>query len=315
MKGISPCITLVYSSDDNYAMHMAISMMSVERHTSSKIKFIIFESGISLKSKKFIAEHIKSDVEYVTIDAESFSHFPITIDYISVTTYFRLKILSYLKDVSRIIYIDVDALVGGDISELWAESLNGKAVGAILDPTIEIFFQDYKSLIGLPSDHYYFNAGILLMDLDRLRVVDFDERVDHYFLTYSKRIKYQDQDILNGALIGEVCYLNPRYNYMPSHRKLMKRKHSGKRNTYPDGVVMSKYPLVISHFCGGRKPWSIHCVHDGFQIYQSLVRLTPSNKIYENNNENLLLYKRLLMKLRQRWVKTFSKFTNLNLKP
>lgn len=307
-------ITLVYSSDDNYAMHMAISMMSVERHTSAKIKFIIFESEISEKNKRFINENIISDVEYVTIDIESFNHFPITIDYISVITYFRLKILSFLKDVKKIIYIDVDALVGGDISELWSESLYGKAVGAILDPTIEVFGNNYKNLIGLPSEHYYFNAGILLMDLDRLRCIEFDKRVENYFNAYSTIIKYQDQDILNGALVGEVCYLNPRYNYMPSHRKLTKSKYLDKRSVYASSLVISRPPLVISHFCGGKKPWNRNCAHDGFQIYEKLIKLTPSREYYDNSDNSLELYKRLVIKIRQLWIETFSKFTNLNLK-
>ncbi|MGL5358331.1 MAG: glycosyltransferase family 8 protein [Shewanella sp.] len=248
MKKDSSCITLVYSSDDNYAMHMAISMMSVERHTSSEIKFIIFESEISEKNKQFIANNIMSEVEYFPINIDSFNHFPITIDYISATTYFRLKILSFLPEIRRIIYIDVDALVGGDISELWFEELHGKAVGAILDPTVEIFGNDYKKSIGLPAEHYYFNAGIILMDLDKLRCIDFEKRADDYFKDFSMEIKYQDQDILNGSLIGEVCYLNPRYNYMPSHRKIAKPKYSTLCGKYEKNLVKSSFPLVVSHF-------------------------------------------------------------------
>lgn len=310
----SSYITIVYSSDDNYSIHMAISMMSVERHTSSEIKFIIFESEISDKSKNFIADNVKSSVEYVSIDVEAFSHYPITIDYISLTTYFRLKILSFLPDLNKIIYIDVDALVGGDISELWSESLHGNAVGAILDPTIEIFGGDYKKSIGLSEEHYYFNAGILLMDLEKMRNIDFEKRVEDYFNVFSKNIKYQDQDVLNGAFVGDVCYLNPRYNYMPSHRKLSKSKYSSLRKNYDESLVKSHFPLIISHFCGGRKPWNSNCAHDGFQIYRELVKATPLTNAYTGSSEPLRFDKFFMIKVRQSWIEIFSKFINLNLK-
>ncbi|HGE6115703.1 TPA: hypothetical protein ACGG8C_003529, partial [Vibrio cholerae] len=69
-------IPVVYASDDNYAHHMAISMMSVELNTEDNIKFLIFDCGISNDKKKMIKEYVKSEIEYFEVENEDLLDFP-----------------------------------------------------------------------------------------------------------------------------------------------------------------------------------------------------------------------------------------------
>lgn len=278
-------IPVVYASDDNYAHHMAISMMSVELNTEDNIKFLIFDCGISNDKKKMIKEYVKSEIEYFEVENEDLLDFPITIEYITLATYARLKITSILSDYKKVIYIDVDALVGGDISSLWNENLAGKSAGVVLDPTLEMFSDDYKLSIGLPKEHYYFNAGVMVFDLEKMRENKFNDKVEDYFMKYGNEIKYQDQDILNGALVNDVMYLNPRYNFMPSHANIRKKKNIDKLNQYHVSITIPLEPLIISHFCGGGKPWSYNSFHDGFQIYEQLIKRTAWLSSHKSSNK------------------------------
>lgn len=298
-------INLVYACDENYAQHMAISMMSAEMYTDKFINFYVFDAGIKDESKdKIKASVTNGSVTFITIDISDFKDFPKTIDYISIATYFRLKLPTYLSNVDKVIYIDVDAVVGGDLYQLWLEPLNGKPVGAVIDPTIEFFSDNYKINLGLENEQHYFNAGVLLIDVNKLREVKFESNVIDFFHEYGSIIKYQDQDILNGVLKGNVQYLNAKYNYMPSYKKLEKKelKISDRLNHL---LIKDGQPIIF-HFCGTKKPWYLSCSHDGFEIYEKILSLSlwKSYKITLDSNDNR---SKLLQYKYKRFIRRFKK--------
>lgn len=61
------------------------------------------------------------------------------------------------------LYLDSDILVLDDIVHLYDQPLNGKTIGAVIDPG------QTKALkrLGIESDAYYFNSGVMVIDIDR----------------------------------------------------------------------------------------------------------------------------------------------------
>ena len=59
--------------------------------------------------------------------------------------------------------------------------------------------KEYKKNIGLKPDGLYINAGVLLINLEKLRKVDISKRLGSYMTKYEKLINYADQDVLNGT--------------------------------------------------------------------------------------------------------------------
>ena len=54
--------------------------------------------------------------------------------------------------------------------------------------------------LGLEFGFKYFNSGVMLINLQKLREINFMEMVQDYLVTEGYRILMHDQDILNGLL-------------------------------------------------------------------------------------------------------------------
>lgn len=114
-------MNIAFSSDNNYAPYLAISILSVLKNNSeSEICFYILDFGIDNNNKKIIANivcnHGKS-IKFISVDKDEFANFPITINYISLATYARLNITQYIPNVDKLLYIDVDTLTNGSLDD------------------------------------------------------------------------------------------------------------------------------------------------------------------------------------------------------
>jgi len=121
---------------------------------------------------------------------------------------------------SRIIYLDADTLVDGDLGELWRRDLHGFPVGAVRDPleTVAAGIGDWRER-GLDGDAGYFNSGVLLIDLDAWRAEDAGwSAIRHCatsreYLTVGGRWAQHDQYGLNVVFHRRWHRLEPKWNY------------------------------------------------------------------------------------------------------
>ena len=59
-----------------------------------------------------------------------------TINYISVATYLRIKLPSLLPDHDKVLYLDADLLVLDDITEIFKYHTDEMAVFDVVDPLL-----------------------------------------------------------------------------------------------------------------------------------------------------------------------------------
>ncbi|HDR1023071.1 TPA: glycosyltransferase family 8 protein, partial [Pasteurella multocida] len=171
----------------------------------------------------------KSNITFIPVDINDFKEFPENIGYISLATYARLKAVDYLPcDINKIIYLDVDLLVFDDLTPLWETNIENYGIAACFDSFIECEIPEHKFMIDLSPENYYFNAGVMVLNLDLWRKIDvFNSSLD-WLGKYGKKAKYQDQDILNGIFKNNVYYLDCRFNFMPNQLDRIKKYELGK---------------------------------------------------------------------------------------
>lgn len=110
----------------------------------------------------------------------------------------RLALHRILPDEERVLYLDVDTIVMFDMSELFDADLDGCLIGGVREPR--------RCL----DPFLYVNAGVLLMDLEKLRTGGFgDEMVE---IANRRKLKCPDQDAINLICQGRILELNPIYN-------------------------------------------------------------------------------------------------------
>ena len=171
---------------------------------------------------------------------------------LSPMTFARLLIPEILcDDYRRALYLDGDILALGDVAALFDYPLEGMPLGAVADAGFPASWngsaelrQYGRTVLGISAPEDYFSAGVLLLDLSRIRrefapgaLMD---------LARSRSWIWHDQDVLNRAFHGQVCFLDRRWNVI--------FPDSG-----PDGSPEFREALEdprIFHFAGmKRKPW------------------------------------------------------------
>lgn len=209
-------INVVLASDDNYAQPMGTAIYSMLDNFSSErheLSISILDGGISDASRdklRFICDKFDTRINFKKISKDDFESFPL-LQYFSLVAYFRLLIpRMFDESVEKALYIDCDTMVLGNIAELYTIIIGNNYVGAVRDHVEEQvlkmdcpFYKDIKK---------YFNSGILVMNLKKMRDEDFTEKCFDFNEKHSQELLYADQDILNYICIDNWFELDTSWN-------------------------------------------------------------------------------------------------------
>lgn len=218
-------ISIVVASDNHYAILIAALLKSIEQNhkTDEHIDFHIIDDGISPKTKEklnTIADPSRITLKWfkskeivppnIVIPVDN-SAFPLTV-YMRVFSPYVVD-----KDVDRLIYLDVDTIVQGDISDLWNVDLGDYTVAAAQDvgKTVDCEWggiANYKEL-GLTADTKYFNSGVLVINPKKWREADYSNQVITALSTYKQYVQLADQYGLNVVLANKWLELDPKWNW------------------------------------------------------------------------------------------------------
>ena len=223
MENYLKVIPIFFAVDDGYVPFLAVALQSIIENSSKeyfysiKILYTNIEEENKKKILKYERENIK--IEFVDLNyyIEDVKDKLYTRDYYTKTTYFRLFIPNLYPQYNKAIYLDSDIVVLGDIAKLYNEDIGDNLVAAVPDDVIQTnkVFQDYvERVVGIATYKNYFNAGMLLMNLDEMRKFDFQNKF-LYLLGTVKFAVVQDQDYLNRLCKGRTKLLDKGWDRMP----------------------------------------------------------------------------------------------------
>lgn len=171
------------------------------------------------------------------------------MDRIPTVMWYRIFLPRLLPTTRRVLYLDCDTLVVDDLAPLWDIDLEGSYLGAV-DNAFEPGVERHATELGLRSACDYFNSGVLLLNLDRMRADGATEAILDCARTRS--LVWPDQDALNLVLGPKRVRLDPRWNCM---NVLF---YGGPPSTYDAEVARAAADRpAILHFEGPQmaKPW------------------------------------------------------------
>lgn len=216
----APTIHIVLGSDEKFAQHLAVTIASILYNTRTPVALHILHDGLSettIEKIRACAAIHPAEFEFVPLQLEEFRDLP-SRPKISLMTYARMKIPALLPRLSRVLYLDCDMVVCTDLAPLWHTDLHGHPLAAALD-----FISPHKvEKLGVDPQSY-FNAGMLLMDLDAMRAMNFNDIVVAGF-NDSKRIFAHDQDFLNLIFKNDWQRVHSRWNVVIHHDELRSRR-------------------------------------------------------------------------------------------
>jgi lipopolysaccharide biosynthesis glycosyltransferase len=259
-------IVIVSGADDAFAMPMAVALYSALtnlRRTTTPLVYLL-DDGISRANKDRIARvlhsaHPATELAWLTPDLTAIQGLNPS-PWNTRATYMRLFIPDLLGDRHRkAIYFDSDVVVTGDLAELWAEDLGDRlalAVTNFTDPTVATGLPDAYQAVGLDPSTPYFNAGVLVINVERWRRERIAARVFEFLERHSAIAPFADQDGLNAVLAGDWGELHPRWNV-----QLMTLRTYGKNGAQPEEARRVQEQMLanpgILHYIGPRKPWNL----------------------------------------------------------
>lgn len=225
-------LPIFFAVDDEYIPFLAVTLQSLVEHSSSKNNYVIkvLYTHINDENKKKIKKFEKENINIEFVDLNYYikkvKDKLYTRDYYSNTTYFRLFLPDLYPQYNKVLYVDSDTVILRDIAELYNIDIGTNLVAGVPDGAVQQIkiFQDYvEKVVGVADYNNYFNAGILLMNLDEMRKFKFQEK----FLYLLETVKFsvaQDQDYLNRLCKGRAKIIDRGWNVMPINGEIEKEK-------------------------------------------------------------------------------------------
>lgn len=218
-NGIVP---IFFAVDDNYAPFLSVALLSMMDNASLdyEYKVYIMVDKISKENKDKILsiKHDNFTVEFVNV-SKNISKIKSKLHlraYYTNSTYYRFFIPELFPQYDKGLYLDCDIAVLGNISKLYETELGDNIVGAVNDRVVTDIpvFSEYAEKFLSISNKSYFNAGILVLNLKKMRE-------ENILVTIQKMMKWkqfrvaQDQDYLNVICHNKVAYLDEKWNLTP----------------------------------------------------------------------------------------------------
>lgn len=256
-------IPIFFSTDDNYIPYLDVAVSSLVDNASKNYKYriIVLNTGLDpenvAKVKRHECEGISIDFLDISRGLEKIKNRLKNVYHFSIASYYRLFIASLFPQYKKIIYLDCDLVVIGDISEMYNVDMGDNIIAAAPEEfvrnTTEFRFYAEKAL-GVDPDGYV-NSGVLLMNLDQFRKCGIESKFIKMITEYDFDLLDPDQAVLNYLCDGKIYVLPNGWNKEP-----MATACEGKKN--------------IVHYALYKKPWQYDNVFDG-EYFWNYAKLSP----------------------------------------
>ncbi|HLO71954.1 MAG TPA: glycosyltransferase family 8 protein [Flavipsychrobacter sp.] len=284
--------------DSVYYIPMYVMLFSLfENNRDVHVKAHILYNTLSDKQKtdvEHLASNYGNDIHWIKMDDEATKGF-YTSAYLNVATYYRIFAPQLINDeTDRLLFIDADVIVNGSVSELFSLNIAGVPLCAVKEVT------PYKTeRLGIPEGGNYFNAGIILYNLN-------DWRNNNYFdkLLQNIKIKHSDywlfdQDALNAMFYNVAFYLHPKWNHQNIFYSVS-ASYLERMYGYPATEVLNN-PVVI-HYNTQLKPWNYLSTHPLKHVFIKYLHQTPFKDFAEKGSLRLY-FKKLRNRVKHKLVK------------
>lgn len=251
-------VHLVYMVNSKYVPYMIVSLESAALNKDRESKYLVHVIASDLTEKDISA--IKGmERKGIQIEIVPAGTLPLDISRLGRFASFavalqKIFIADYLASEKKVLYLDADTLVQTDLSAVYSTDLRGKYAAAVKDGLM-YQFPEHVAAIDLGGRDFYFNSGIMLLNLQKIRDDGISRRAIIYFNTHNDI--FGDQDVLNAVFGAKVKPLSYKYNcnsnfFEEKDAEFLSKFWNEKVASSPETVYDS---AAILHFAG-HKPWT-----------------------------------------------------------
>jgi lipopolysaccharide biosynthesis glycosyltransferase len=261
-------IAIACAADDTYALPLSVMLVSFFSTLDKRVDphVFIINSGISSDNKDKITQSIGSDKQISWCSPDiSLTKDLFVSRHISHTSYLRLLLPDFVPEVfSKIIFLDSDMIIRNDLYKLWSIPIDDNYLIASQDAYYRYLSGKFTYLPGvnLPKNAEYFNAGVLVINLEKWRKEKIGTKILDCAKGYSAFLEHHDQDAMNIVLLNKWKKMDARWNQQKFFYSYQLLKNNPiPKNDY-DNLIND--PCIV-HFTGEDKPWLNVCSQHPFK--------------------------------------------------
>lgn len=253
-------VHVAFITDENYSMptSVAITSLKINRNKTTDYTIHILANNISDESKSnfLLLQEEKFEIRIIPVTADKkFSKLTKKDGdlHVSPSAVIKLRLPEILNRVGKVLYLDGDVIIQDDLLNLYNTNISGKYAAVVKDIISERNPRHLKNM-GI-KNLYYFNSGMMLLNLTRCRKDNMTEKL----LDYRENGKnhFMDQDALNSVFNENVKYISYKYNYLNKFHDWW----GGEKlsifygEVIPEDKIESFKSAVIIHLGSHEKPW------------------------------------------------------------
>lgn len=243
-------ISLAFTLNDYYSPSVYVSMISI-LHSKDYYTYISFYLIIPRNFKKKNKDFLLSlydqydyfNISFIEIDERYSKAF--VSRYITKETYYRFSLGELIPHLNKIIYLDTDIIAYRDLTNLYNLNFNGKIILG------QLSCANKSPKTGI----YNINAGLLILNLDRMRQIKMEKKVLD-IINKGYKNKFHDQGLINQFFYKYIGIIPPEYNTRPFKNYIDAIKYNNDTgNLYDnDHLFFSWLYPSIRHYLGYSKP-------------------------------------------------------------
>lgn len=281
-------MNILMAVNRNYLEQMKTLICSIGDNNCGSVDIYLIHNELNRKEVSEIAGLIKRTCDGALREikvSENFLEGAKVNEHFSVEMYYRIFATEFLpKDLDRILWLDADIVTIKSLESLYHLDLQGHSIAACghreNDEDVKLINSSACQRLKLGSDTVYFNSGVLLMDLNKIRKT-FDKSATLDLIYKMENVlENPDQDILNIMYQHDVLVLDKSiYNYQVHYDwKAIKEKEN------------IQDCAVIIHYVGPAKPWKPTTYHFTYDFYWKYFLMHGSGKDYKKYRVDLFFY-------------------------
>lgn len=255
---------IVFTTDKNYLKYLNVAIFSAIKNKNPNSIYDINILCVDLSEKeqqsfkKFEQKNVSIKTIPVSIEELTFGYFEILNVRVSRADLFKFLMPKIFENYDKILYLDADILVRGDLLDLYNTDLKNHYLGAVLkySPNITVIHIPFRKILM----HYDYNCGVMLLNLDKMRKNNITKKL----IVKKNKDKLRalmTQTTFNQVIpVRKIIKLSPIYNFYARLQEddfnyfELKRVYSPYLNDINSIDELAKAAVIV-HYAGPEKPW------------------------------------------------------------
>ena len=314
-------IPVVFATNEKYAPFVSSCVESIKANSSKDYfyKIVVFNVDLAEDTQKRLADESCDNVSVECLDVSEYienikdklySH-----SYFSQEMYYRILIPDIFPNDEKVIYLDCDMIVLGDLSELYNIDIGSNAIAACRNLMHEKM-RNYVQNTLLLDPNKYVNSGMLVINCQKFIDENIKDRIFEE-INHHDILTYPDQDLINLVCKDSIFYLPLNWNYL-WHLERLNRSSVKELLLNQEDLVEFKETskdIKILHYTGDKKPWSYNAIEGADIFWEYAKACTFADIIYKSffsMHRDLQKIKLLFIEFENQSVKLTCSYNVLN---